>query len=52
MNKIAAALALTDTQACLAVLQKAGSCHQPGRDSPGLMALFDLPRLVAKRPAP
>ena len=52
MNKIAAALALPDTQACLAALQKVAPAISLAEIRLDLMASFDLPRLVGEAPCP
>jgi len=52
MNKIAAALALPDTQTCLAALQQLAPSISLAEIRLDLMASFDLPRLVGEAPCP
>ncbi|HLW00492.1 MAG TPA: type I 3-dehydroquinate dehydratase [Ktedonobacterales bacterium] len=52
MNKIAAALALPDTQACLATLHTLASAISMAEVRLDLMETFDLPRLIAEAPCP
>ncbi len=52
MNKIAAALALPDTEACLATLHALAPTISMAEVRLDLMETFDLPRLVAEAPCP
>lgn len=52
MNKIAASLALPDTQACLAALHALAPGISMAEVRLDLMASFDLPRLAAEAPCP
>ncbi len=52
MNKIAAALALPHTQACLAALHQLSASISLAEIRLDLMASFDLPRLIAEAPCP
>jgi 3-dehydroquinate dehydratase/shikimate dehydrogenase len=52
MNKIAASLALPDTQACLAALHTLAASISMAEIRLDLMASFDLARLVAEAPCP
>lgn len=52
MNKIAASLALPDTQACLATLHTLAPAISLAEIRLDLMASFDLPRLAAEAPCP
>jgi 3-dehydroquinate dehydratase/shikimate dehydrogenase len=52
MNKIAASLALPDTQACLAALRALAPAISMAEIRLDLMAAFDLPRLIAEAPCP
>ncbi len=52
MNKIAASLALPDTQTCLAALRTLAPSISLAEIRLDLMASFDLPRLVAEAPCP
>lgn len=52
MNKIAASLALPDTQACLATLHALAPAISMAEVRLDLMASFDLPRLAAEAPCP
>jgi 3-dehydroquinate dehydratase type I len=52
MNKIAASLALLDTQACLAALHALAPAISMAEVRLDVMASFDLPRLAAEAPCP
>src|SRR5579862_8347981 len=52
MNKIAAALALPDTQTCLDTLHALKDAISMAEVRLDLMETFDLPRLVADAPCP